>query len=165
MADGKRNLKRDQGEESFVDPVTGKTHVVKWTVEERSEQVPVDPARATIAATGVVALWKFLTYGAGMKWFRAVVISMPVVWALGWKSAMPNVVHPLANAVGAGFVWLVFSTGLIRVVRVNLVIDEDSEAGRRMVAVNTGGFFLCLFLASYLGYLIALNWLSPARPH
>lgn len=162
MRDGKQKPKQDRGEQSFVDPKTGKTHVVRWTVEESTEPTGELSAPATIASTGVVALWKAITCGASMMYFRICVVGQVALFLLGWFTA-PFHAHPLANAVGYYLMASVSLIGIIRLLRLVHTTDDDQEADWRLLAANTIGFIICLFLVSYFYSFLILNWMPRVR--
>lgn len=162
LGDGRLKPKKDQGEESFVDPKTGKTHVIRWTVEESTEPKGNLSAPATIASTGVVALWRAITCGASMLYFRICVVGQVALFLLGWFTA-PFYAHPLANAVGYYLIASVSLIGIIRLVRLVHTTYDEQEADRRLLAANTIGFIICLFLVSYFYSFLILNWMPRVR--
>lgn len=145
MPDGRLNPGKRRVQETFVDPETGKTLTVEWTVEEDTEH----PAPVHISATGMVALWRLLTYGAGMLSFRVIVLGLVLAWIFGWLTA-PFFALPLANAFSLGLIWLLSSIGFVRFWQLIHHLDFESDEDRRFFNWNIVGFILCLFIAGYL---------------
>lgn len=153
MPDSRSSPRKNRVQETIVDPETGKTITVEWTVEEDTEH----PAAIHISATGIVALWKRLTYGAGMLSFRVIVVGLVLTWIFGWLTA-PFYALPWANGFGLGLIWLVSSIGFVRFWRLIHQLDFESDDDRRFFNWNIVGFILCLFIVGYLqSVLISLG--------
>ncbi len=160
MSTSKNGRKVEQGEQSFVDPTTSKTHVVRWKVEE-SSQGSADPGGSTtVAATGFVALWRAVTYGSRITSFKVVVVGQFVFFLFGWLKA-PTYLNPFANALSYWLLWTMTSTGFIRMWNVIHKCDSDSDEEKRFYNWNIFGFILVMLATAFLQSLIVDLW----RPH